>query len=60
MHKMNQNLENYSKLLKNYSFSRGGTYRVTIKLSDMTGQKVTRVVHGSPYVLRAELTPHDS
>lgn len=38
----------------------GGTYRVALKLLDEAGNRVNRLVHGSPYRLRAELSPRDS
>lgn len=43
-----------------YKNVKGGTYRVSLKLIDSHGTRVNRLVHGSPYTLRAELFPKDS
>lgn len=43
-----------------YKNVRGGTYRVNLKLIDQNGQRATRLIHGMPYKLRAELSPKDS
>ncbi|XP_054154993.1 uncharacterized protein LOC128953531 [Oppia nitens] len=42
-----------------YKSVRGGTYSVTLRVTDLSGQRVTRAVHGSPYILRAQLHPFD-
>ncbi|CAG2109007.1 unnamed protein product, partial [Medioppia subpectinata] len=38
----------------------GGTYKVTLKLLDMSGQRAGRILHGNTYILRAQFTPYDS
>lgn len=44
-----------------YQNVRGGTYRVNLKLFDAKNdQKASRLIHGEPYILRAELQPKDS
>lgn len=43
-----------------YKNVKGGTFRVNLKLIDEFGNKVNRLIHGSPYSLRAELSPKDS
>ncbi|XP_054152876.1 uncharacterized protein LOC128951654 [Oppia nitens] len=43
-----------------YKNVRGGTYKVTLKLTDTNGQRSGRVIHGNSYILRAQLTPYDS
>ncbi|CAG2117404.1 unnamed protein product, partial [Medioppia subpectinata] len=40
--------------------SGGGTYKVILKLLDMSGQRAGRILHGNTYILRAQLTPYDS